>query len=63
MKNRDFAVFNVRLIHRKQVPLLHNTVVILCDDGGGLVAVSVQLLFSCNKVILSRGEVHITMQL
>ena len=63
MKNRDFAVFNVHLIHRKQVPLLHNTVVILCDDGGGLVAVSVQLLVSCNKVILSRGEVHIIMHI
>ena len=27
------------LIHRKQVPLLHNTVLILCDEGAGLVAV------------------------
>ena len=27
----------VHLIHRKQVPLLHNTVFILCDEGDGLV--------------------------
>ena len=63
MENKDFAVFNVHLIHRKQVLLLYNTVLILCDEGDGLVAVSVQLLFSCNKVISSRGEVHIIMQL
>ena len=25
--------------HRKQVPLLHNTVLFLCDEGAGLVAV------------------------
>ena len=29
----------VHLIHRKWVPLLHNTVMILCDEGDGLVAV------------------------
>ena len=34
-----FAELKVHLIHRKQVPLLHNTVLILCDEGGGFVAV------------------------
>ena len=29
----------VHLIHRKRVPLLHNTELILCDEGEGLVAV------------------------
>ena len=29
----------VNLIHWKRVPLLHNTVLILCDEGDGLVAV------------------------
>ena len=38
-KNKDFAELKVPLIHRKQVPLLHNTVLILCDEGDGLVAV------------------------
>ena len=38
-ENSDFAEFNVRLIHRKQVPPLHNTVLILCNEGAGLVAV------------------------
>ena len=40
-KNSDFTEFNVPLIHRKQVPLLHNTVLILCDEGSGLVTVKV----------------------
>ena len=39
-KNNDFAEFKVHLIHRKQVPLLHNTVMILCDEGAGLVAMN-----------------------
>ena len=34
-----FADFNVHLIHRKQVPLLHNIVMILCYEGDGLVGV------------------------
>ena len=38
-KNDDFAEFKVHLIHRKQVHLLHNTVLILCDEEAGLVAV------------------------
>ena len=29
----------VHLIHRKRVPLLHNTILILCVEGDGLVAV------------------------
>ena len=39
-ENNDFAEFMVHLIHRKRVPLLYNTVLILCDEGDGLVAVS-----------------------
>ena len=38
-KNNDFAEFKVHLIHRKHAPLLHNTVLILCDEGAGLEAV------------------------
>ena len=38
LKNNDFAEIKVPLINRKQVPL-HNTVLILCDEGDGLVAV------------------------
>ena len=36
-KNNDFAEIQVPVFHRKQVPLLHNTVLILCDEGDGLV--------------------------
>ena len=35
-KNNDFAEFKVHLIHRKQVPLFHNTVFLLCDEGARL---------------------------
>ena len=35
--------FMVHLIHRKQVPLLHNTVLILRGEGDGLVAVTLTL--------------------
>ena len=38
--NNDFAEFMVHLIHRKRVPLLHNTVMILCDEGDEMVAVN-----------------------
>ena len=38
-KNDGFAEFKIHLIHRKQVTLLHITVLILCDEGDGLVAV------------------------
>ena len=31
----------VHLIHRKQVPLLHKEVLILCDEGDALVAMSI----------------------
>ena len=31
--NYEFAEFKIRLIHNKQVALLHNTVLILCDEG------------------------------
>ena len=38
-RNNDFAELKVHLIFRKQVPLLHIIVLILCDEGAGLVAV------------------------
>ena len=38
-ENNDIAEIMVHLIHRKWVHLLHNTVLILCDEGDGLVAV------------------------
>ena len=33
-KNIYFAEIEVPLVHRKQVPLLHNTVLISCDGDG-----------------------------
>ena len=42
-KNNDIAEFEVPLINRKQVPLLHNTLLILCNEGAGLVAVTSKL--------------------
>ena len=39
IENSDFAEFKVNLIRRKQVPLLHNTSLIVCDEGAGFVAV------------------------
>ena len=39
MTNDGFAELKVHLIHWKQVLLLQNTVLILCDEGDGLVAV------------------------
>ena len=38
-KKYGFAEFKVHIIHRKQAPILHNTVLILCDEGNGFVAV------------------------
>ena len=38
-KKQLFVEFKVHLIPRKQVPLLHNTVLILCYGLGGLVGV------------------------
>ena len=46
-KLNDFAEFKVHLIHRKQVPLLHNKVLILCAEGAGLVAVTNLKLTVC----------------
>ena len=43
-KNNDFAEFKVHIIHRKQVPLLHNTVMILSDEGAGLMTVNYRLM-------------------
>ena len=37
--------FKVHLIHRKHAPLLHNTLLTLCDEGAGLKAVSYAFLF------------------
>ena len=39
LEKSNFAEFKVHLIHKKQVPLIHNTVLILCDEGAGLVDV------------------------
>ena len=39
-KNDGFAEFKVHPIHRNQVPLLHNTVLFLCDEGDRLMAVT-----------------------
>ena len=36
-KNNDFVEFKAHLIHRKHVPLLHNTEVILCYKRDGIV--------------------------
>ena len=43
-ENNDFAEFKVLLIHMKLVHLLHNTILILCNEGAGLVAVFPVLL-------------------
>ena len=48
-KINDYPEFKVHLIQRKQVAPLHSTVLILCDEGAGLVAVC----FSRDKEILS----------
>ena len=37
-KNNDFAECKIHLIHWKQNSLLHNTVLILCNEWAGLVA-------------------------
>ena len=37
--------FKVHLIHKEHVPLLHNTVLILCYEGAGLVAVTIKLVY------------------
>ena len=39
-KNSNFVELKVHLIHRKQVPLLHNKELILCNEGCGLVTLS-----------------------
>ena len=39
-ENNDFAEFKVHLIHRKRVPLLRNTVLILRYEEDGLAAVN-----------------------
>ena len=43
-KNNHFAEFKAHLIHWKQVSLLHNTVLILWDEGAGLVAMIMDVL-------------------
>ena len=42
-KNKEFAEFKVHLIHRKKGLLLYNTVLILCNEGVGLVAVIMRI--------------------
>ena len=49
IKIYGFAEFKVHLIHRKQVPLLHSTVLILCDEGDGLVAVIKTVLLNTHS--------------
>ena len=39
----NFAEFGISLIQRKQNPLLRSTVLILYDEGAGLVAVSIAI--------------------
>ena len=38
-KNNKFIDFKVYFIHSKLVPLLNNTVLILCYEGDGLVGI------------------------
>ena len=47
-ENNEFAECMVYLIHRKRVLLLHNTVLIQCDEGDGLVAV----VYFSNKIMI-----------
>ena len=39
-RKHDFIIFKVHLIHRKQVPLLHNTIRDFFFEGDALVSVS-----------------------
>ena len=48
----------VHLIHRKRVPLLHNTVLILCDEGDGLVAVKFEH-FLCSLSYICSRYIHV----
>ena len=40
MKQKPYIEVKVHFIHKKQVPLLHNTVLILCYEGNGLVGLT-----------------------
>ena len=40
----------VHLIHWKLVALLHNTVLILCDEGDGLVAMFTVVMYPCHQL-------------
>ena len=42
-KNNDLVELKAHLIHMKQVPLVHNTVLILCDEGAGFVTMLVHM--------------------
>ena len=47
-KSNSFGEFKVHLIHRKPDPLLHNTVLILCDEGAGLMGMNGPVNAVCN---------------
>ena len=51
----------VHLIHRKWVPLLHNKVLILCDEGDGLVAVNV--CCTLLAVMFQLAQTHLNAQI
>ena len=57
-----FAEFKVHLIHRKQVSILYNTVLILCDEGAGLVVMMMsKMLKNFVKPVLSgHSKIHKT---
>ena len=44
-RKNGFIEFKAHLIHREHVPLLHNTVLIVCYEGDGLVGVIKALVF------------------
>ena len=49
-KTNDLVEFKVHLIHRKQAPLLHNTVLIVCNERAGLVAILACSMFVMHNV-------------
>ena len=52
LKINDCIEFMIHLIHRKQlhIPLLHNTVLILFDEGDGLVGVQLLCVWLFGEV-------------
>ena len=58
LEKYDFAEFKVLRIHRKQVPLLHITLLILCNEGVGLVAVLAENKKPCFDNPLQDKNLH-----